>query len=140
MEQHDTPLAEATTQSLEALKAFSAAMKVLYSAGDAAALPLMKRAVEIDPQFALAQSYLGGTYRDMGESDLSVESTTKAYQLRDRASDAEKFLIAANYDLNVTGNIEKARQTYRVVGAGLSPCDRRPRTLIRDRLPYVRAI
>jgi eukaryotic-like serine/threonine-protein kinase len=111
VEKHDTPLAEATTPSLEALKAYSAALKVLFSAGPEAALPLFKRAAEIDPQFAMAQAYLGRVYDDVGESPLSAASTGKAFQLRDRASDAEKFFITASYDMQVTGNMEKAEQT-----------------------------
>ncbi len=111
VEKYDTPLAEATTPSLEALKAYSAAWKVFSSTGQATALPLFKRAIEIDPKFAMAHALLGRAYYDIGESDLSAESATKAYQLRDRASDREKFFITASYDLTVTGNLEKAQQT-----------------------------
>ena len=73
-------------------------------------MPFFKRAIEIDPQFAMAHAALGLMYGDMGESALSVESTSKAYQLRDRASDREKFFITASYELHVTGNLEKAQQ------------------------------
>ena len=103
VEKHDTPLAEATTPSLEALKAYSAGWKVSSSTGDAAALPFFKRAIEIDPKFAMAYACLGRMYGGIGESALSAENTSKAYQLRDRASDAEKFFITATYDLQVTG-------------------------------------
>jgi len=112
VQKHDTPLEEATTPSLEALKTYSAAMKVLYSTGSATAVPLFKRAIEIDPKFAMAHAYLGRVYGDMGESELSAESTSKAWQLRDRATDTEKFFITANYDLQVTGNLEKAQETF----------------------------
>ncbi len=111
IKKHDTPLAEATTPSLEALKAYSAARKVAFSRGDAAALPLFKRAVEIDPRFAMAHAYLARIYGDIGESVLSAESATRAYQLRDRASDPEKFYIAFTYDQQVTGNLEKVQET-----------------------------
>jgi serine/threonine protein kinase/tetratricopeptide (TPR) repeat protein len=111
VEKHSTPLAEATTPSLEALKAYSAALKVHSSAGSAAKVPFFRRAVEIDPQFAMAYAYLGRMYGDIYEPALSAESTSKAYQLRDRASDREKFFITASYDLQVTGNLEKARET-----------------------------
>ena len=111
VEKHSTPLAEATTQSLEALKAYSAGCKVLFTGGNAAALPLFRHATEIDPKFAMAYAFLGRTYGDIGESVLAAESTSKAYQLRDRASDAEKFFITATYDLQVTGNLERAQQT-----------------------------
>ncbi len=113
---HDTPLAEATTSSLEALKAYSMGYKVLFSSGSPAALPLFQRAIEIDPKFAAAHAFLGRIYGDLGESVLSAESTRKAYQLRDRASDAEKFFIAATYDLQVTGNLERAEQTFELWG------------------------
>jgi len=111
VEKHNTPLAEATTPSLEALKAYSAARKVLSSTGSAAALPLFKRAVAIDPKFAMAQAFLGRMYGDLGENALSAASSSAAYQLQDRVSDAEKFFITASYDLQVTGNLEKAQQT-----------------------------
>jgi serine/threonine protein kinase len=111
VEKHDTPLAEATTPSLEALKAYSAAWKVNFSTGAAAALPLVKRAVEIDPKFAMAHAFLGHLYSDTGETVLCRESTTKAFELRDRASDRERFYITAMYDRQVTGNLEKEIQT-----------------------------
>jgi tetratricopeptide (TPR) repeat protein len=108
---HGTPFEEATTPSLEALRAYSAAWKVLSSTGSAAALPLFKRATQLDPQFAVAYAMLGRMYGDIGESALSGVSTIKAYQMRDRASDRERFWITAEYDLAVTGNLEKAQQT-----------------------------
>jgi len=107
---HETPLAEATTPSLEALKAYSAGMKVAFSGGDAAAVPFVERAIEIDPQFAMAHAFLGRLYGDIGESVLSAESTRRAYRLRDRASDRERFFITVSYDLQVTGNMETAQQ------------------------------
>ncbi|MGH7746017.1 MAG: winged helix-turn-helix domain-containing protein, partial [Candidatus Dormibacteria bacterium] len=91
VKKHDTPLAEATTPSLEALKAYSAGWKISFSSGSAASVPFFKRAVEIDPNFASAYAALGRMYGDIGESFLSAENIGKAYQLRDRASDQEKF-------------------------------------------------
>ncbi len=111
IERHDTPLAEATTPSLEALEAYSTAQKVHYSSGAAAALPLFRRAAEIDPQFAMAHVWLGRMYADLDESDLSAEGATRAWQLRDRTSDPEKFFISGGYETLVTGNLEEARQT-----------------------------
>jgi serine/threonine protein kinase/tetratricopeptide (TPR) repeat protein len=111
VEKHDTPLEEATTPSLEALKAYSTAWKVLSSTGTAAAVPLYKRAVEIDPKFAMAHANLGLAYSTIGESALSAQSISQAYQLRDRTSDREKFFITASYEVQVTGNLEKAQQT-----------------------------
>jgi DNA-binding winged helix-turn-helix (wHTH) protein len=114
VEKHNTPLAEATTPSLEALKAYSTALKVAQSSGDEAALPLLRRATEIDPQFAMAYAQLGTSYASVGESVLASENVSKAYQFRDRASDAERFFITASYDLQVTGNLGKAEQACEV--------------------------
>ena len=125
IKQHDTPLAQATTPSLEALEAYSAAWKVHSSSGAAAALPLFKGATEIDPNFAMAHASLGRMYADLDESDLSAESTTKAWQLRDRTSDREKFFITAGYETLVTGNLEDAKQT----------CEAWAQTYPRDALP-----
>ena len=86
-------------------------MKVNLTSGNAAAIPLFRRAVEIDPNFAMAHAHLGLTYSDVGESVLSAESTTRAWQLRDRVSDRERFFIDFIYDRQVTGNLEKAYQT-----------------------------
>jgi eukaryotic-like serine/threonine-protein kinase len=111
VEKYDTPLAEATTPSLEALKAFSAGWKILASGNDLPAVVLLlKRAIEIDPKFAMAYASLGFTYTLMAESALAAESNSKAYQLRDRASDREKFFITASYHLQVTGDLEKMQQ------------------------------
>ncbi len=112
LEKHDTPLAEATTPSLEALRAYSAALKAHYSSsGPSRALLLYKRAIEIDPEFAMAYAHLGHVYGEIGESDLSAESTRKAYELQDRASDLEKFFIALSYDFRVSGNLERGQLT-----------------------------
>jgi serine/threonine protein kinase/tetratricopeptide (TPR) repeat protein len=111
VEKHSTPLDEATTPSLEALKAYSTGMKVVASSGSAAPIPFFRRAVEIDPKFAMAYASLGMAYSNVGESVLSAESTTKAWHLRDRVSDREKFFIDFTYDRQVTGNLEKAYQT-----------------------------
>jgi tetratricopeptide (TPR) repeat protein len=128
VERHSTPLAEATTPSLEALKAFSGGWKVLKSGqttGLPAAVPLFKRAIEIDPKFAMAYAALGLTYGFMSEPALSAESNSQAYQLRDRASDAERFFITATYHLQVTGDLEKAQQT----------CEAWAQTYPRDVMP-----
>jgi eukaryotic-like serine/threonine-protein kinase len=111
VERHSTPLAEATTSSLEALKAYSTGMKAVVPSGNEAAIPFFRRAVEIDPKFAMAYANLGLSYSAVGESVLAAESTTKAWQLRDRVSDREKFFIDFTYDRQVTGNLEKAYQT-----------------------------
>ncbi len=112
VEKHDTPLEDATTSSLEALKAYSTARKVKFlPAGYASAVPLLKHAIEIDPNFAMAYAFLGRTYGDIGEFALSAENTSKAYQLRNHTSERERFFIDATYHRQVTGNLEKARET-----------------------------
>jgi eukaryotic-like serine/threonine-protein kinase len=111
VKEHDTPLVEAATPSLEALKAYSSALKLHLSSNSSGPQPLYKRAIEIDPNFAMAYAMLGHTYGELGESDLSAEYLGKAYALRDHASDAEKFFIAVSYAIRVTGNLEYARQT-----------------------------
>ena len=112
IEKHDTPLEDATTSSLEALKAYSTARRVKFlPAGYASAVPLLKRAVEIDPNFAMAYAFLGRTYGDIGEFALSAGNTSKAYQLRKHTSERERFFIDVTYHRQVTGNLEKAQQT-----------------------------
>jgi hypothetical protein len=91
IEQHSTPLVEATTPSLEAWKAFSIASNASYTRGAAGALPLFERAVALDPDFALAYARLGIHYSNVRESTLTRENTLKAYRLRDRVSDVERF-------------------------------------------------
>ena len=116
VEKHAAPLEEATTPSLEALKAYSTGWRVQSTTGYVGSVPFFKRAVEIDPKFAAAYAFLGRAYGDMGESALSAENTTKAYQLRDRATDAEKFFITATYEQQVTGNLGKAAKAYELWG------------------------
>ena len=111
VEKHSTPLDEATTPSLEALKAYSTGMKAVVSGGNTADIPFFRRAVEIDPKFAMAYAMLGLSYSSVGESVLSAESTSRAWQLRDRVSDREKFFIDFTYDRQVTGNLERAYKT-----------------------------
>jgi len=111
IQQHDVPLEEATTSSLQALQAYSMGWQRNASAGADAGLPFFKRAVQIDPKFAMGYAALGLYYGTTGESDLAAENIRRAYELRDRASDKEKFFIAAYYDGRATGNQEKAQQT-----------------------------
>ena len=115
IEQHSTPLEEATTPSLEALKAYSAgrAMSGDGMAGDIARrrLLLYQRAVAIDPDFAMAHARVGFGYSTIGESALARPSIRKAYELRDRVSDVERFYIETLYDRDVTGNLEREQRT-----------------------------
>jgi len=109
VQKFDTPLEQATTPSLEALKAFSSGFKI-HTTGDAAAIPFYKHAIELDPNFALAYAWLGVSFNDIGELSKDIESTRKAYDLRDRASEPEKYFITARFHKVVTGNLEKAEE------------------------------
>jgi len=111
VERYDTPLAEATTPSLEALRAYSEGWKVLFSTGSAAAVPFFKHAIEIDPKFAMAYAALGRMYGDIGESAVAADYTQKAYDLRERTSEAENYFISTSFHMVVTGSMEKAEQT-----------------------------
>jgi eukaryotic-like serine/threonine-protein kinase len=107
VEKHSTPLEQVTTSSLEALKAYSAARNAVFARGFAAAIPHLQRAIAIDPQFAMAHADLGFFYWNMGETDLAIEPTLKAYELRDRVSDRERLFILFLFDRQVTGNLQK---------------------------------
>lgn len=108
IEKHSMPLEEATTPSLEALKAFSAA---LHTHLTPRRLPLLQRAVELDPEFVMAHAHLGFRFATLGESALAEQSLIKAYQLRHRTSDRERFYIETLYDRDVTGNLERELRT-----------------------------
>ena len=127
IEKYSTPL-EATTPSLEALRAYSAGMKAAI-AGSVRALPLFQRAVAIDPDFALAHAQVGFRAGGLGESALARQSLLKAYQLRDRAGDRERFFIDTLYDRDFTGNLERERRTLET-WAESYPRDASPHTLI----------
>jgi eukaryotic-like serine/threonine-protein kinase len=108
IQKFDTPLEEATTPSLEALKAYTSAIQAMRTKGPDAATPFLKHAVELDSNFAVAYAYLGVQATTGLEPGLSVDYRTKAYELRDRTSKAEKYWITATYHKGVTGNIQKA--------------------------------
>ncbi len=108
----DVPLAEATTSSLEALKAYSLGRKASNENGPAAALPYDQRAIELDPNFAMGYNALGNDYFSLGELGRASEYFNKAFQLREHASEREKLGIAGQYYLTVTGELDKAAQTY----------------------------
>jgi tetratricopeptide (TPR) repeat protein len=111
VEKHNTPLAEATTPSLEALRAYSEGWKILFSTGPGAAVPFFKHAIEIDPKFAMAYAALGRMYGDIGESGIAADYTRKAYDLRERTSEPENYFISTSFPMVVTGNMEKAEQS-----------------------------
>ena len=108
----DVPLAEATTSSLEALKAYSLGEKAYGESGPSAALPHHQRAIELDPGFAMGYEEVGDDYFGLAELGRGSEYFTKAFQLREHASEREKLHITADYYSNVTGELDKAAQTY----------------------------
>ncbi len=112
VEQFDTPMDQATTPSLEALKALSEGRKTLQEQGSAAAIPFFNRAIELDPNFAAAYTALGISYSNMREPGLASQNLQKAYELRDRVSERERYRISGTYYLLVTGELEKAIQAY----------------------------
>ena len=111
IQEHSTPLDKATTPSLEALKAYSAGAIAYYAYGNAAAIPHFQRAIALDPQFAMAHARLGFYSWNMGQTDLGAEEVRKAYELRDRVSNQERFYILFLYDRQVTGNLQRELQT-----------------------------
>jgi eukaryotic-like serine/threonine-protein kinase len=126
VEKYSTPLIEATTPSLEALKAFSLGRKAQLAQGDVLALPFYSRAVELDPNFALGYAAMASTYGNLNEAERSKENARKAYKLRDKVSEWERFIIDNDYYEDVTGDLEKATQNLEVW----------KQTYPRDYLPY----
>jgi len=112
VQRFDVPLAQATTTSLEALKAYSLGRKAFLERGPAAGLPYNQRAIELDPNFAMGYWSVGGVYFSMGELGRASEYFTKASELREHASEREKLAITADYYASVTGELAKASQTY----------------------------
>src|SRR5580698_9558214 len=110
----DVPLEQATTSSLEALKAYSLGRKANQEKGPAAALPNCQRAIQLDPNFALGYDLVGSDYASLGEFGRASEYITRAFELREHASEREKLAITADYYSTVAGELEKAAQTYQV--------------------------
>jgi serine/threonine protein kinase/tetratricopeptide (TPR) repeat protein len=111
IQKFDVPV-EATTPSLEALKAYSVGVTTFRARGDADAIPFYKRALELDPNFAVAYAGLAVVYLDLGQASLAAENAKKAYDLRDRVSEREKYRITSLYYSYVTGELEQASQVY----------------------------
>jgi eukaryotic-like serine/threonine-protein kinase len=112
VQSYGTPLEEATTPSLEALKAYSLGLKTGNAKGDTAALPFYKRAVELDPNFAMAYEAMSGVYINLNEVSRGVENGRKAFELREKVSERERFAIESNYYFLTTRELEKAAQVY----------------------------
>ncbi|HET7209510.1 MAG TPA: serine/threonine-protein kinase [Terriglobales bacterium] len=112
IQRYDTPVAKATTASLEALKAYSLGQQARERQGEAAALPFLKRAIELDPEFAMAYATLGLDYANLNQTDTASEYLTKAYSLRERVTEHERLYVAAYYAGYVTGDLGQEMQTY----------------------------
>jgi serine/threonine protein kinase/tetratricopeptide (TPR) repeat protein len=111
VQKFDVPLAEATTSSLEALKAYSLGNKARNEKGYDAALPYHQRAIGLDSNFAMGYDAVGGDYYSIGELERASEYYSKAFQLREHASEREKLAITAHYYRDVTGELDKAAQS-----------------------------
>ena len=112
VQRFDVPLEQATTPSLEALKAFSLGQRADREKGPGAALPYNQHAIQLDPNFAMGYMAVGSEYFSLAEPGRASEYLTKAFQLRDHASEREKLALTANYYLNVTGELAKAGQAF----------------------------
>jgi Tfp pilus assembly protein PilF len=115
VEKYDTPLAEASTPSLEALKAFSLGLNKLRAGENTEAIAFLSRAVELDPNFAQAYGVMSAAYANRGETELAAEVSRKAYQLRDRESERERLRTEINYYLHGTGELEKAVSSFELL-------------------------
>jgi len=113
VEKNSVPLEQATTSSLEALQAFSQAQRTWRRQGDTAAIPLFQRALELDPNFALALSDLGTLYCNLDEAELCSRYAGYAYSLRGRLTGRERFVVESNYFLYVTGELDRAADVFR---------------------------
>ncbi len=114
LQKYAMPLAEATTPSLEALTLYTHALRISRVRGETAALPFDQRAVELDPNFALAYADMASSYNNLNQPERAAENARKAYELRARVSERERFVIDADYYELVTGELDKAAQVYEV--------------------------
>jgi tetratricopeptide (TPR) repeat protein len=111
---YDAPIQDATTASLDALKSYSVGMTTRRREGDGASLPFFRKAIEQDPDFALAHARLSTIYGNLGEQSASRQEITKAYALRDRVSEPERLYITARYATTVEGSTQKTIDTYQI--------------------------
>jgi len=109
VQKFNTPVTEATTSSLEALKAYAAADEMRNGGGEAESIPLFQHALELDPNFAMAHARLAAVYNNVGEEDKSLEEARKAFDLRERVSDRERFYIVDHY-YTASGDIAKDKE------------------------------
>ena len=114
MEKYDAPIQGATTASLDALKSYTLALATRRRQGDGASLPFFRKAIEHDPDFALAHARLSTVYGNLGEDELSRDEVKKAYALREKVSEPERLYILARYYTTIEGSSSKTIDTYRV--------------------------
>jgi len=126
VQKYDKPLSEATTSSLEALKALSLGDAKHQVGDDLSALPFYQHAVELDPNFAMAYARMGTVYFNLGQEQAAEENRQKAFELRDRASEHEKLYIMSHYYAD-SGQLEK----------GITALELYKQTYPRDATPYV---
>jgi len=126
VQKYATPVEEASTPSLEALRAYSLGQMTRFAKGETAALPFYRRAVELDPNFAMAYRAMSMAYANLGELGQATENARKAYELREKVSERERFSVEANYYDTATQELEKAAQTYELW----------QQTYPRDYVPY----
>jgi tetratricopeptide (TPR) repeat protein/class 3 adenylate cyclase len=113
LKKFDAPIEQATTPSLEALQAYNLGLRAQLFKGEvAAAVPFFQRAVSLDPKFAMAYAILGNVYYNLREPNLAAENLKKAFDLRDRVSEREKFYISSHYYDLVLGDLVRAAQAY----------------------------
>jgi serine/threonine protein kinase/tetratricopeptide (TPR) repeat protein len=129
IQKFDTPIEEATTPSLEALRSLSQGRRAQQEKGADAAISYFKRAIELDPNFAAAYAALGTNYSNLREPALASANLRKAYELRDRVSDRERYRFSAYYYHLVSGELEKAVETYQLWAADY-PRDNVPRSMM----------
>jgi len=110
IQKFDTPVTDATTSSLEALRAYAAADAMRNGGGEAESIPLFQHAVELDPNFALAYARLAAIYNNIGEEDRGVKFARKAFDLQERVSERERFYITDHF-YTANGDIEKDKET-----------------------------
>jgi eukaryotic-like serine/threonine-protein kinase len=110
VQRFDTPIEQATTSSFDALKAYSRGRKIEKENGSLQAIPFFRHAIELDPNFAEVYASLAQVYATIGERARSIEYFNKAFQLRDRVTDPEKYDISSTYYDEVNGEIEKSIQ------------------------------
>jgi eukaryotic-like serine/threonine-protein kinase len=139
IQKFDTPVTEATTSSLEALKAFAAADQMRNGGGEAESIPLFQRAVDLDPNFAMAYARLSAIYFNLGEEDRAVDVARKAFDLRERVSDRERFYVDDHF-YTTAGNIDKDRQTLELAVRTFSQRLQRLREPRLGVCPLLRAI